>query len=407
MATTLCVFEKIPNYFHGGGDLTALCIMESLLEEGHHLHLALLGVDPNHLSPIQKQALKSFQNKGITFDLVHNHSKALNISNEMQKRFPGFLFQHELSQIVDKQKPQKILAYHWVAAASCYGLPVLKGALVGDPAHLPLLFRRRLDKSIYGSKISLKESLKDCVNEYYLKRAMKIVLNDFDQCGAFAAHHAIDLEHIGVKKCLYMRTPMEDPFALRPKIQELKKTSNKLQILHIGHLRGTATLSGVKLMMEEVYPVLNQTIGVNHFELNIVGGFFDELPSSLKKLFAQPNINVLGHIVPPDEQFFTSDITFVPIPVELGIRVRIITALAYGALVVAHSANKKGIPELEDEKNCLLGSTPKELAEKIQRVAEGKVDVKTLRQNARRTFEKAFSIQSAGKQISDLVAKLT
>ena len=42
-----------------------------------------------------------------------------------------------------------------------------------------------------------------------------------------------------------------------------------------------------------------------------------------------------------------NNILLVPNEIDIGIRVRIITGLSFGAIIVTHSSNLKGIPELK------------------------------------------------------------
>ena len=76
----------------------------------------------------------------------------------------------------------------------------------------------------------------------------------------------------------------------------------------------------------------------------------------------------MGNIDNLAQQYEDSDLLLVPTPITLGIRVRILTAMMYGKLIVAHTSNKQGIPELINQQNCLLGRSGKELSEQIIKV---------------------------------------
>ena len=103
---------------------------------------------------------------------------------------------------------------------------------------------------------------------------------------------------------------------------------------------------------------------MTNFEVHIVGGFFETLPVKLKLSLTKSNIFIKGQVNPINDEINSADIFLVPTPIELGIRVRIITGFSFGSLIVAHTANKAGIPELEHGHNCLLSDNPKGLAQK-------------------------------------------
>ena len=215
--------------------------------------------------------------------------------------------------------------------------------------------------------------------------------------GAFAAHHALDFQTEGARECLYLRTPIDI------KIIKNKRSKNKrFTLVHVGHFLGTATMSGVELLCDEILPLLDKKIGIENFQLNMVGGSVDKMPWRLKEKLASFNANFLGKINSIGDELLAADAVIVPTSIYLGIRVRICTALAYGCCVVAHIANTAGIPELMDNENCLIAADGNNFCNKIIEVYKNPRLKKKLQNGALQTYQNYFSLSTAGKAIYKL-----
>ena len=112
------------------------------------------------------------------------------------------------------------------------------------------------------------------------------------------------------------------------------------------------------------------------------------------------NVRIWGQVVPPDHFFISTDIVLVPTPIELGIRVRILTAFAFKCCVVAHSSNQLGIPEMRHMDNAILGSSGTALVDLIAGIAFNKKHRNSIAVRARRTYLSTFSIDSAGQELN-------
>ena len=108
----------------------------------------------------------------------------------------------------------------------------------------------------------------------------------------------------------------------------------------IGGLHGTVTNSGLKNLKD----LFTEYPNTKKLHFNIVGS--GTLDQKFKYLSNQNNIKFVGRV--ENLKNFISDkkIILVPNDIILGIRVRIITSLMYGLVVITHRSNCKGIPEL-------------------------------------------------------------
>jgi glycosyltransferase involved in cell wall biosynthesis len=115
---------------------------------------------------------------------------------------------------------------------------------------------------------------------------------------------------------------------------------------------------------------------------------------------------VLGHVERPAEEFASAHALLVPNAISLGVRVRIVTAFSYGACVVSHRANAEGIPELEHERNALLGSSGEELADAVVRALGDDGLRARLGAEGRATYERLFAPPVAVGRIREELGRI-
>lgn len=342
---------------------------------------------------------------GIGVTLLARSSFSTNFLNRIKRKFyPSFAdlfpFVREakpVQQVIQEVRPDILGLYHWEAlAATSAERTTPKIGLVGDPVDLPDFYRRQL-MEIFQERRPVWRELKNEVLglRFRQKYHMHWLLNGCQVSGAFAAHHARMFQNEGIQHCRYFHTPVPDPGYV---FYEKRQLPFKPKILLLGHLKGIATLSGIELFAEEIFPGLCQALGEN-FEVHVVGGFFESMPERLKTKMMDPRIIIKGHIHPIDPEFLHSHVLLVPTTIHLGIRVRILTAFSFGTPVVAHVANQLGIPELEHEKNALLGADARGIVAQVVRLLADPLLGAQLSRTGRQTYEKYFSVETAGHQI--------
>jgi glycosyltransferase involved in cell wall biosynthesis len=413
MSKILVVTESIPNLYHGGGGVTAYSVIGALIDNGHNVLVACLSENNfNHNSKSQNDHISELEKLGVEVRVLN---KAPKINDSIIKLlfpkktdvFSGYLQKQEIAEISNYFNPEAIFAYHWNAIASLTNvkqIPIL--GIVGDPIHLPLLFRKSFI-SKYSSSNIFFEKIKIFILEITRVKKMKYFMNELlmtcSRSGAFAYHHANEFKQNNILHCDYYCTPVPDP--LIDKIPNVNLTK-KFKIIHIGHLSGIATLSGIELLVNEVIPNLDKLIGPENYELHIIGGYFENLPASLKNKMTHESIIIRGQINPADDEFLSADIVIVPTPIKLGIRVRIVTAFSFGCCIVAHEANSHGIPELENGFNCMLSDNGYKMAEDCHLIYKNHELKLKLKENARKTYLDKFSLLKAGNIISNTLIKM-
>lgn len=307
--------------------------------------------------------------------------------------------QARITDMIQALAVDAIFAFNFGAIGALRGIrSVPRVALPGDPVDQLLWTHLK-----YNRDANWRGRLSLLLQVAMFRRFPQWLLHNlagFESVTWTAAHHVEWLRAQGVKQCRYIPTPVPDMVgpdceAKRSAIPKNKKP----KLLHVGHLGGTAAMTGLYLFLEDTLPILEQQLGEDGFEVHFIGR--QDMGPSIVRLLNRPNVRLRGFIEDLTYEFLSSDIFVVPIPHRVGMRTRLVTGLSYGCCVVAHENCRLGNPELVHEKNVLLANDGKGLAACILRALRDDNLRKRLRRNARRTYEQHFSLESAGAQYAD------
>ncbi|MBI3457054.1 MAG: glycosyltransferase family 4 protein [Candidatus Rokubacteria bacterium] len=401
--------EGFPSPTSGGGALTVWSLLRYLVEAGHRVSVLVLDdffPSPSRLS--REQRIADVMALGVSVVPVQPEAGAVraerSILPRLQHYYRGIALRPQLEQSLRAWSPDVVFAYHFDALAAVYGTdigPVV--AAVGDPSHLPLYYRWRGERPRL-TKSYLRLTAGTAVALLCQPRYMRSMMSRAARTGAFAAHHAAWFRRIGVRHCQYFRTPVIDDagrdWEARRRAYEPRRT--KFKLLLIGHLEGIATLSGLHLFARSVLPVLERRLGPDRFDVHIVGGH--AAPPELQRLLSRPVVRMRGQLEPASEEFLSCDVLVVPTPIELGVRVRILTGFSFGCCLVTHRANQAGIPELQHGVNALLAGDGEDMAEMIIEALDDGGLRDELGKNARVTYEENFAIDVAGRRLAAVMA---
>ncbi len=411
----------LPSYGNHGGAQTCMGIVKGLVNSGHNVSvLSLFDISlTNPYLEHRRDNEQALENLGVDIIYVeYNESEFINITRNkisllknalipnMGDMYPWSKYYKKVDDAIKNIDVDAILCYHFEPLSVFFKnkkTPIL--AIVGDPSHMPV---EAGTKSL-ELPFSLKK-LKYIVFTYLVKKCyvphMKNMMSSVTACGAFAGHYATWFKENGVNNAKYYQTPMVDPMEGKDWQNErkLNKERNEMpRILLIGDITGTATRIGLKLFGKDTLPYIVEKLGTDGFEVHIIGR--GDLDEQLSPYLNKPYVKLRGRVEPAEEEFLRADLLCVPTPVDLGIRVRILTALSYGCPVVAHEANAEGIPELKHGENCLVAKTGKELAINIVNVLIDKKVSDNLEQGGRRLYDSTFRDSVAVNKItSDLIS---
>jgi glycosyltransferase involved in cell wall biosynthesis len=391
-----------PNPTTGGGAVTAWTVMSQLLDFGHDVTVIVLA-DPEHPDAAERDEL--VRERGASLVTVRSQGSRVfetlpdglgarlrrGLRPPPETLYPTLLDRTAVRDAVAASGAEAAFVYHFESLAASTDVAVPRFAAVGDPPQLSALyhFRRSPSIRVLGR---LQAQLRA------QPRLLVQMLNECAAAGAFAAHHAAWLRRKGVLHCDYLRTPVPDPGRTERREAALPR------ILLVGHLKGAVTLEGLQRFATGVLPRLEDALGPDGFEVRLVGGF--EPPPKLARQLDRPSVRRLGHMQDAGPEFLSAHVMLVPNSITLGIRVRIITAFAYGSCVVTDRANAFGIPELEHERNALVAGSPKGLADEILR-ALGDADLRArLGAGARETYEHGFHPRLSVGRIAETLQRI-
>lgn len=411
----------VPNPTSGGGALTAWTVISYLLSQGHEVAVCALH-DREYLDPTGAAAedrVEALRALGAQVVAIPSRSadffRSLPSSLDDRLRrawrpadeelYPHLVDAEIVREAVEELEPEAVFVYHFEALAASRALRAFpRFAAVGDPSHLPPLYRwrqaaRRPSLGTLRSLVRLQALLRN------QPRLMARLLNECQAAGAFAAHHAEWLRRRGVAGCRYLRTPVPDEAG--PQWRETRDrlaTNERPRILLLGHLAGVVTLNGLEIFAREVLPALERALGADGFEARIVGGF--EPPPELRAALARPAVRFAGHREDPSDEFASADVLLVPNSIPLGVRVRVIAGCSHGCCVVTHRANTLGIPELGHGDNALIGTSGRELARHVLRALADRELRARLEEGARATYERYFAPAVAAARIAETLEEL-
>jgi glycosyltransferase involved in cell wall biosynthesis len=415
-----------PNPTSGGGALTAWSVVKSLLLQGCRVHVVCLETalpsasEKRREEQVERLSALGASHIGVgrapsTAPAAGAPPRALRIGarigrlglrpQPLEKHFPSVASRDLVEAAVANIGPDVVFMYHFEPLAAGHrirGVPLFAG--VGDPVGLPDHYRWRLQTPPRLAIAYARDLYRRARARYWQRRHMRSMLQACDGCGAFAAHHAEWFRRIGVGGCEYLRTPVPADGAENWRERRRSAANPKPRLLLLGHLKGIATLSGLDLFARSALPRLERALGPDGFQVDVVGGF--DPPPELREALARPSISWCGQIEPADEKILAADVLVVPTPIRLGIRVRILTGLAFGSCIVTHEANAAGIPELRHGVNALLAADGPGLADSILLALGDAATRARLQEGARATYDAAFSLHTAGRAIVERLERL-
>lgn len=413
MKLALLVSGGVPNPTASGGAVTAWTIVSELLASGHEVSICVLTdaelYDPTAVDVVERaermRALGADVIEIPTESATFFRTRPRGLPQRLRRAwrpldaelYPNLVDAPAMARAVEETGADAAFVYHFQALAASRTVGVPRLAAVGDPPHLSALFRFREQ---LPSPRALRGAVWLQAQVRHQPRLLVEWLNECEASGAFAAHHAAWLRRRGARGCRYLHTPVPDPGPPAT----TGGTAARPTILLVGHMKGVVTLEGLRLFANGILPRLERELGPDGFEVRVAGGY--DPPPDLARAFARPSIRLLGHVEGAEEEFRAAHALLVPNSFTLGIRVRVVTGLSLGSCIVSHSANTNGIPELEHERNALIGGSADELAGHVLRALADAGLRRSLGAGARETYEQHFSPPVAVGEIAGTLQRI-
>jgi glycosyltransferase involved in cell wall biosynthesis len=226
------------------------------------------------------------------------------------------------------------------------------------------------------------------------KSAYRCLLRGMHQVVVASASSVRELRPLGIEAtyCPYP-WPMEKPFRARG---AARRAGEPARFLFCGTLTGLGSRSALHYLLDALYPELVRRFGAGKFEILVTGA--RTLPAwAQESMRGKPELVFEGFVDDLYARMDRCSAAIVPIDVPVGNRSRIVTAMAYGLLVIAHPNTALGNPDLVSGETCLLAGSPAEFAECMTRAHEDPAAAARIEANARHVYERAFEPRRAAE----------
>jgi hypothetical protein len=241
----------------------------------------------------------------------------------------------------------------WAWALSIVDRPRL--ALLGDPHFRRLTTMRPLSVRDHGSWTTRAHHLAvEAAFRGPVRRRLSVYDGERSTLASFSPRHTAEYRRAGIE---VRHVQWFVPGPAEPVRRPIRAP---LRILHVGTLQSSASLAMLAFWERELLPALGRLPFPIH--LRLVG--VDDVPPALAA--APPNVQITAPgFVPDDElegEYSSAAVFLSPMPYPIGVRTRIVSALAHAVPVVAHPSAGAGLPDLRPGVEIVYASSGDALA---------------------------------------------
>jgi len=187
-----------------------------------------------------------------------------------------------------------------------------------------------------------------------------------------------------VPTCADMRIAKERAHSKAEARRRLGISEQELVILFVGTLKYGPNLDAASYIVQELTPAIAERFPQARFYM-AGSGSVD---------FAHPDSDVfLGFVEDMYLWLSAADVSIAPLWKGLGILTKVIEAMSAGKPTVVTPLAMEGIPELEHEKNCLLGKDRQDFASQLESLLKDEGLRVRLGQEGERLIERSYSCE--------------
>lgn len=158
----------------------------------------------------------------------------------------------------------------------------------------------------------------------------------------------------------------------------------------VGNVFATGNTFGLYYLGTKVLPALARHLGQHEVAIHVYGR--GRPYSQVAAALADPRVRLRGWVPDIDAEILSAKVFLVlnNAGYYRGVHTRFLHAWELGACVVAHAANREGMPEIRHGENALLGGSPDEIAELLAQALKDPALRRRIGEGGRRTFERQF-----------------
>jgi len=396
-ARTAALFSTgLPDPTQGGSGIFNYLVADELLRRGYRV-LAVFRVSRAFADrAITGSYLRELQERGLEVETVGEDAP-------LRRRDFGLtalerLHSYESSRLaVERLVMRESLDFcisldlGWALALA--DLPVRRLSILGDPYHrrvretTPFSLQRRSTWGVLVRAKSVERSMSRLA-----ERLRPYGESDSAVLASFAPQHADEFRAAGLA-CRHVRW-----FVPGPERVERHPPTDRLRLLHVGDLASTASRQMLRYWDSELLPAASRL--ACPIDLEFVG----RVDTLQPPLGTWPNIHVTfsGHVDDLRPPFAATTAYLSPMNYRVGVRTRILTALAHGVPVVASTAAALGLPELRDGVDIVYADNGPAVAGILSRLADDASLVERLGAAARTSWERFYDARVNVPALVDL-----
>ena len=297
----------------------------------------------------------------------------------------------EAEEAIAKFQPDVIYAYDLWAVGMAYHIRIAPRLLYfSDPD-----FQVRW----YHSKYAIQEDWRNILRLpvwlmrcYRYMQYYRLVCTGERSVFVLAKHAINVLAKIGIQ-ARYL--PYTWPVAERKLDCNAVVKADKPTFMFYGGLGALGSRSALHLLLEKIYPLLVKLWGAGGFRVYICGKL--QLPDWAAKLVeGKAEIEYLGFVDDLSLVMEQCHAAIFPVDVPVGNRIRVLSAMNAGILIIAHAMMGRLNASLVDGETCYLAETPEEFVQKMKCAVEHPEEAPRLRMNARKEYDENYSPAGGG-----------
>lgn len=331
----------------------------------------------------------------------------------LDPHYPAVRARRVVDQVIRSVRPEVVLTI-WSpeAVAATHGLKdVVRVAYHGDIDYAPLE-QRMHDRALFGDpqggerSKTISKSFLDRIRQRFrlaeYKRAHMAMMQQLDMIANVAASNAKVYTEHGHTKSIYIRNVWSDHDRSSIRHPDKGRGGDKtIKIIgHVGYLNRTGSIYGMRFLLRELLPHLGEAMKGRKYEVHVIGG--GELPGSLRSDAEHSCIRMRGYVDDLDEELLSSDMFLLlnNAGPYWAAYTRHVLAWQMGLCLIVHGNSKHAIPEISHMDNALVGFTPRQIAELVNLAATDANVNARVRLGGRATYDKFFTPQRVGSQLS-------
>lgn len=387
------VLSEFPNPHGEAVEVVAFEVLRHLVAVGHKVILQVIwrySVDElekdeqkNFIEYIDSYKLEicpilsTVDNRRNIFHRVNRFATRRLVSNIFPKHlFPATRFGSQIQERVVQTQADIILSiWSWEGLAATHDISIVpKFMYYGNPDHKP--DRARLKHpDIFGiPKKTLWDKLKLRYSKFLNSRREFAHIRMMNQCELTANNSVLDAQFYtenGHPRSIYLQNMWPVIEMSRNILPQVSQIEDVIKIIgSIGNLGATGNTFGLYYLGKEILPKLSKRLQGQDFEIHLLG---KGTPSrNVAPYLADERIKHRGWVDDINEEFLSSHAFLILTNTNKDFLVgntRLLLAWALGTCVVLHTNSALAMPEIEHEKNALLGNTPDEIVDCIVRAA--------------------------------------